>query len=86
MWAEPDPYLISFWAALCEPCILERERVFEALRKIRERGWARPGPPIGDDELPRTPRPQRLRRVGLPGDFSPAAGPRLGMVWGCALG
>jgi hypothetical protein len=60
MWAEPDPYLISFWATLCEPCILERDRVFEALRVIRERGWARPGPPLRDDELPPpTPRPRR---------------------------
>jgi hypothetical protein len=57
MWAEPDPYLISFWAALCEPCILDRQRVLQALRQVRTRGWARPGLVPTDDELPpRTPR------------------------------
>lgn len=62
MWAEPDPYLISFWAILCEPCIVERERVFQALQKIRDRGWARPGPPLSDEEMPPpTPRPRRRR-------------------------
>jgi len=61
MWAEPDPYLISFWASLCEPCILDRQRVLKVLRTIRTRGWARPGLVPTDDELPpRTPR--QLRR------------------------
>ena len=57
MWAEPDPYLISFWAHLCESCLLDRQRVLEALRGIRGRGWARPGLVPTDDELP--PHPSR---------------------------
>ncbi len=64
MWAEPDPYLISFWAILCEPCILERDRVHHALKAIRARGWARPGPPLRDEDLPPpTPRPRRWRSL-----------------------
>ena len=59
MWAEPDPYLISFWAHLCERCLLDRQRVLEALRGIRGRGWARPGLVPTDDELP--PREPRHR-------------------------
>ena len=57
MWAEPDPYLISFWAHLCERCLLDRQRVLEALRSIRGRGWARPGLVPTDAELP--PRERR---------------------------
>lgn len=52
MWAEADPYLISFWATLCEACIVERTSVLEALQKIRARGWARPGIPVSEEELP----------------------------------
>ena len=60
LWAEPDPYLVTFWALMCEVCIIDRQLAMTALKKIRARGWARPGLVPDESEMP--PRDPPLRR------------------------
>lgn len=49
---EHDPYLISFWVSLCDGCLEDERRGQMAARKVRARGWARPGFVVPEAELP----------------------------------